>query len=364
MDKTPNAGAMHPAGNLKKPRALRPGDKVAVVSLSGGMLGEAQFLHKYELAKQRMECLYGLECIAMPNALRGIEYLYRHPEARAEDFMEAFRNPEIKAVFNAIGGNDTIRLLPEIDFGVLRQNPKIFTGFSDSTTNHFMLHKAGVVSYYGLSVMNQWAEYVEINPYTKRSMEQTLFHPVAQMDIPCSGFCSYDCDKIWWGEEHMHEATPRHPNTGYEILQGSGRVTGELFGGCIDVFPELLGTDLWPALEDWEGKLLLLETSESNMPADLLTSLLRNLQAQGILRVLKGIVVGKPAFQEQEESYRAVYCQVVAEEAGLPDLPILWNVNVGHAYPTGVFPLGLRYELDCGKPGLRLLEPATESGER
>ena len=346
---------------LKKPKALRPGDKVAVVSLSGGMLGEAQFIHKYDLAKQRMEEDYGLEVVPMPNALRGIDYLYHHPEARAADLMEAFRDPQIKAVFNAIGGDDTIRLLPYIDFQVLRDNPKIFTGFSDSTTNHFMLHKAGVVSYYGLSLMNQWAEYVQINPYTKASMEQTLFHPVQELDITCSDFCSYETDKIWWGEEHMAEPTPRFPNSGYELLQGHGTVRGRLLGGCADVFPELLGTALWPELDDWKGKLLLLETSESDMQPELLTALLRNLQAQGILQVLAGILVGKPAYREREESYKAVFRQVIAGEAGLPELPILWNVNAGHAYPTGVFPLGLQYELDCERKTLRLLEPATEA---
>lgn len=131
-----------------KPERLKRGDKVAVVSLSRGMLGEDKFIHKYYLAKQRLENEYGLEVVAMPNALKGIDYLYRHPEARAQDLMDAFRDPSIKAVFNAIGGDDTIRLLPYIDFEVLRNNPKIFTGFSDSTTNHFMMHKAGLVSYH------------------------------------------------------------------------------------------------------------------------------------------------------------------------------------------------------------------------
>ena len=65
--------------------------------------------------------------------------------------MDAFCAPEIRAVFSAIGGDDTIRLLPYIDFEVLREHPKIFTGFSDTTTNHFMMYKAGLVSYYGLS---------------------------------------------------------------------------------------------------------------------------------------------------------------------------------------------------------------------
>lgn len=344
---------------MKKPACLQPGDQVAIVSLSKGMLGEEMFIHKYTLARERLEGDYGLKVVVMPNALKGIDYLYHHPEARAADLMEAFRNPEIKAVFNAIGGDDTIRLLPYIDFEVLRQNPKIFTGFSDTTTNHFMMHKAGLVSYYGLSVMNQWAEYVQINPYTKSAIDQTLFHPTVTMDIPCSDVCSYDCDKIWWGEEHMQERTPCFPNTGYRVLQGSGKVTGQLLGGCIDVFPELLGTSLWPSLEDWKGKLLLIETSESNMPDHLLCSLLRNLQAQGIFHVISGIVVGKPAFREAEQSYPEIYRQVVGLEAGLPELPILYNVNVGHAYPTGVLPLGLTYELDCDAKTLRLMEPAT-----
>ncbi len=344
---------------MKKPSALRTGDKVAVVSLSSGMMGEKQFIHKFDIAKQRMEQLYGLDVVSMPNALKGSEYLYKHPEARAEDFMTAFENREIKAVFNAIGGDDSIRLMPYVDIDILKRNPKIFTGFSDTTTNHFMLRKAGIISYYGLSVMNNWGEYVQINPYTKAAIDRMLFHPTQTWMVPCSEFCSYDCDKIWWGEEHMEQMTPRFPNSGYEVLQGHGRVTGELLGGCVDVFPQLLGTSLWPALDDWKDKILLLETSESDMSPEVLSWYLRNLQAQGILEVLKGIIVGKPAFRQREEEYKSVYRQIVGFEANLPELPILWNVNVGHAYPIGLFGLGLRYEIDCEAKSLCLLEPGT-----
>lgn len=342
-----------------KPARLHPGDKVAIVSLSRGMLGEDAFIHKYHIAKSRLEADYGLRVAPMPNALKGIDYLYRHPEARAQDLMDAFRDPQIKAVFNAIGGDDTIRLLPYIDFDVLRNNPKIFTGFSDTTTNHFMLHKAGLVSYYGLSVMCDIAEYVSINEYTKAAMEKTLFYPEDTLIIPPSSFCGYETDKIRWSAENQSLARPRFPNTGYEILQGSGKAVGALLGGCIDVFPELIGTALWPSLADWKGKLLLLETSEEDMPPDVLCWLLRNLQAQGILAVLNGIIVGKPAFRDKYEAYKEVFRQVVGFEAGREDLPILYNVNVGHAYPIGVFPLGLPYEIDCEKKTLTLLEPAT-----
>lgn len=341
-----------------KPRRLCKGDTVAVVSLSRGMLGEKMFLHKYEIARERLEAR-GLTVVAMPNALKGVDYLYRNPKARADDLMDAFRNPEIKAVFNAIGGDDTIRLLPYIDFDVLRNNPKIFTGFSDTTTNHFMMFKSGLVSYYGLSVMNNLAEYTGINEYTAYFMEKTLFDPQDALEFPASTFCSYEKDKVWWKESNIDRATPRYPNAGYEILQGHGTVTGRMLGGCIDVFPELVGTPLWPSLDQWRGKLLLIETSEADMPEMVLCWLLRNLHAQGILHVINGIVVGKPAVEEKLDKYRDVYRQVVAFEANLPDLPILYNVNVGHAYPIGLFPLGLTYEIDCEQRSLTLLEPAT-----
>ena len=345
---------------MLKPKRLKKGDKVAIVSLSRGVLGEKGFIHKFELAKRRLEEDYELQVVAMPNALKGVNYLYEHPEARAQDLMDAFKDSEIKAVFNAIGGDDTVRLLPYIDFDVIRNNPKIFTGFSDTTTNHFMMYKAGLVSYYGLSVMGSIAEYVAINEYTKDMMEKTLFFPQEKLEIKCSDYCSYEKDTVWWMEENMNVSIPRYPNSEYEILQGKGIVTGELLGGCIDVFVELLGTSLWPTLDEWRGKLLLIETSEDDMPETNLSWILRNLNAQGILQVLNGIVVGKPAFEDKLESYKEVYRKVVGFEAGLSDLPIIYNVNVGHAYPIGVFPLGLRYEIDCKNKKLTLLEPATE----
>lgn len=344
---------------MLNPERLRPGDKAAIVSLSRGMLGEEQFIHKYHLAKERLERDYGLQVVAMPNALKGIDYLYRHPEARAQDLMDAFRDPEIKAVFTAIGGDDTIRLLPYIDFDVLRRNPKIFTGYSDTTTNHFMMYKAGLVSYYGGAIMTNWAEYGAINEYTADAFDKTLFHPQDTWAIPASGFCSYETDRVLWDEANINRTIPRFPNTGYEILQGHGKASGPLLGGCVEVFVALFGTPLWPSPGEWRGKILLLETSESDTSPDLLAWILRGLQAQGVLHAIRGIVVGKPAYPDKLEPYKEVYRKVVAGEAGLPDLPILYNVNVGHAYPIGLFPLGLDYEIDCEAKALTLLEPAT-----
>ena len=346
-----------------KPKHLLPGDTVAIVSLSAGTLGEPWAIHKLHIARERLENDYGLRVKVMPNALKGRQYLYEHPEARAADWMEAFRDPEVKAIFNAIGGDDTIRLLPYIDLDVIRNNPKIFTGFSDTTSNHFMMYTAGVMSYYGASIMTNFAEYVKINDYTASAIRNTLFEPKPTLDILSAPYWYDDEDeKIWWKEENINTLRQYHPEEiGYEILQGSGVVEGELLGGCIDVFPELLGTAIWPGVSEWKGKLLFLETSEVDMPEHYLTWFLRNLAAQGIFDVISGILVGKPARRSKYEPYKEVYRKVVGFEAKRPELPILYNVNFGHAEPIGVLPIGARCRLDADKKTLTLMEPATEA---
>lgn len=345
-----------------KPRHLSPGDRAAVVSLSSGQLGEPKCIHKFYLAKERLARDFGVELVAMPNALRGIDWLYAHPEARAADLMDAFRDPSIRAVFCAIGGDDTIRLLPYVDFDVLRENPKIFTGFSDTTTNHFMMYKAGLMSYYGASLMGTFAEYVRINDYSLDMLRRTLFNPQPTLEIPSAPYWYDDEDeKIWWKEENMQRLKPYHPEEiGYELVQGGGIVEGPLLGGCIDVFPEIIGTSLWPSLDEWRGKLLFLETSEEDMPCDYLSWYLRNLQAQGILDVIVGILVGKPARRSKYEPYKEVFRKVVGFEAGHPELPILCNVNFGHAEPICVLPIGAMCRLDADKKTITLLESATE----
>ena len=347
---------------MQKPRHLEKGDCVAIVSLSSGILGEDWAIHKLHIARERLEHDYGLRVKVMPNALKGSRYLYEHPEARAADWMDAFRDRDVKAIFSAIGGDDTIRLLPYIDLNVIAQNPKIFTGFSDTTSNHFMMRKAGVMSYYGASIMTNFAEYVRINDYTAAAIRDTLFAPRPTLEIPSAPYWYDDEDeKIWWKEENMQVLRQYHPEEiGYELLQGGGIAEGELLGGCIDVFPEIIGTSIWPKKEEWRGKLLFLETSEVDMPDYELTWLLRGLAAQDIFEEICGILVGKPARRSKYEPYKEVYRKVVGFEAKRPDLPILYNVNIGHADPIGVLPIGARCRLDAERKTLTLLEPATE----
>ena len=341
-----------------RPYALKKGDKIAVVSLSCGLGGEPAFLHRFETAKQRLEADFGLQVEVMPNALKGIDYVYKHPEARAADLMEAFSNPEIKGIFCMIGGDDTIRLLPHIDFDIIRNNPKIFMGYSDTTTNHFMMYKAGLVSFYGPAVMVEFAENVAMHEYTKNHIYSMLFEKNEKIDILPSP--EWTSEMIEWediGNKNIARImTPDHK--GYEVLQGTGVVRGQLLGGCLDVFLMIIGTELWPKAEEWDNKLLFLETSEDFPQPNEVRYLLRNLAAQGIVRRLNGIIFGKPMHEKYYDEYKEVLISVIAEEAGRADLPILYNVNFGHTSPICILPYGIEAMIDCEQKTLSICESA------
>ena len=186
-----------------KPKRLKQGDKAAIVSLSSGILGDDSFIHKYTIAKERLEHVFGLQVTPMPHALKGSQFVADHPELRAKDLMDAFLDDSISAVFCAIGGDDTIRTLPFIDLTVLREHPKIFMGYSDSTINHLMMYKAGLTSFYGPSVMCEFGEYVNMFEYTKSAVWDLLFHDSANYQVLSSPVWSRDY--VLWEEKKEKE---------------------------------------------------------------------------------------------------------------------------------------------------------------
>jgi len=342
---------------LKASRLTR-NDTVAIISLSSGIGGEPGFIHRYETGKKRLETEFGLNVVTMPNALKGVDYLDRHPEARAADLMEAFKNSSIKAIICMIGGDDTIRLLDFIDFDVIKSNPKIFMGYSDTTANHFMMYKAGLTSFYGPSILTDFAENVKMHDYTKHCIHNLLFEPSSIFPINPSPL---------WTSEYLEWADPANNNIartmiedvkGYELLQGSGVVQGRLLGGCVDVFPMIISTTIWPAPNEWNDTILFMETSEEYPHPNNVKYILRGLAAQGIIRRINGIVFGKPKDEKYYDEYKQVLLQVVGKENNRGELPILYNVNFGHTAPICVLPYGVMAEIDCNRTSLCLLESA------
>lgn len=341
-----------------KPKRLHKGDKIAVVSLSWGGLGDDCFIHKFNIAKERLEKDFGLEVVCMPHSLKGSEFVSTHPELRAKDLMDAFSDNSISAIFCAIGGDDTIRILPYIDFEIIKNNPKIFMGYSDTTVNHFMMYKAGLVSFYGPSIMCEFGEYVKMFDYTQKAVWDILFGEWEQYEILPSRKWTDDC--VLWQESNIN--TPhnmKQDSHGYEVINGRGVVQGHLLGGCIDVFMMANGTEIWPALSEWKDAVLFVETSEDKPSPEFIKYTFRNLAAQGILKVIKGIIVGKPQGETYYEEYKDAIMQVVANEEHLYDLPVFYNVNFGHAKPIGIIPYGIKAQLDCENKSIVLLECPT-----
>jgi muramoyltetrapeptide carboxypeptidase LdcA involved in peptidoglycan recycling len=337
---------------------LKKGNTVAIVSLSWGGLGDESLIHKYYIAKERLERDFGLNVITMPNALKGSEFVYNHPELRAKDLMDALKDDDIDAIFCAIGGSDSIRILPYIDYDVIKNNPKIFMGYSDTTVSHFIFNRAGVVSFYGPAIMSEFGEYVKMFDYTKDAVNNILFKDTTHYEIKSSPYWSKDY--VAWKEDNMSvQKKLDKEEHGYEVLSGLGKITGELLGGCIDVFPMINGTCIWPNRDEWKDKIMLLETSDEKMSPDYLLLYMRNLGAQGILNNIKGIIVGKPQDEKYYEEYKEVYLKVL-KEFKCENLPIIYNINIGHAFGTGILPLGIKYEVDLDNKTIKLLESATK----
>lgn len=334
---------------------LNRGDKVAIVSLSAGILGEDFCSHQLKKGVDRLN-EFGLEVVFMPNALKGIDFIRDNPAKRAEDLINAFQDNSIKGIICAIGGEDTFKLAPYIlteeNQTIIRRNPKFFMGYSDTTINHLMFNKLGLHSFYGLSFLTCFAELGNrMLDYSKKSFE----------NIFTKDHFEYTPSKVWYEEREDFssnavgiERTSHVDDKGYELLQGAEKFSGELMGGCVESLYELLAGErypeqkiinqtyaLFPPKEELEGSILFLETSEEKPTPDQLKKMLTTLKDHGLFDKINGLLIGKPQDEVFYDEYKDVMMAVVP-----PSIPILYNVNFGHAYPKSLLQYGAFAELD------------------
>lgn len=338
---------------LIKPERLKPGDTVASVSLSWGGAGDPEINWRYLLGKKRLEDIFGLKVVEMSTTLKGSEYVYSHPEERAKDLMDAFKNPEIRGIFSCIGGDDSIRMLPYIDYELIRKNPKVFIGYSDTTITHLICHKAGISSFYGASILAEMAENVEMHQYTVDWIKKCIFENDVIGRIKHSEL--WTSERLPWEEGNMDIKRKLLPNNGYELLQGEGTVVGRLLGGCVEVLEMAKGTEVWPDLETFNSSILFLETSEDMPRPENLLYALRNYAAQGILKRINGMIFGKPYHNKYYDEYKEVIRKAL-KEYSLESLPVLYNLSFGHTSPMIVLPYGALAEIDCTQSTFSILE--------
>lgn len=345
---------------------------VGIVSLSSGIIGEDFVRFEVEIGLRRLRG-YGLTVKFMPHAQKGLDYIREHPEKRAEDLLQAFRDPEIDMILCAIGGDDTYRLLPYLfDHNELRDavSPnarpnarKLFLGFSDTTINHLMLHKVGLRTFYGQSFLADVCELeAQMLPYSRKYFEEFVSTGGIREIVPSERW--YE-ERKSFGPDQVGVERVSHRDHGFRLLQGPPVFSGRILGGCIDSLYDFFNgeryTDmpllcekygLFPSRDDWKGRILLLESSEEKPSPEKYRKALEYLKEAGVFDAVSGVLVGKP----MDETYAEEYEQQLTEVIGDPRLPVLCNINIGHATPRCILPFGVEAFVDAEKQRIRFAD--------
>ena len=253
---------------------------------------------------------------------------------RAADIMAMFADRRVRAIFCFRGGYGTARLLPLLDYAVIRANPKIFVGYSDITSLHCaFLVKAGLVSFHG-PMLNSDLINEKIPECTLSGFLRTLMQPVAAGSI-CQG---YDKKTV-------------------EVIR-RGRAAGELLGGNISILCTTLGTPYQPS---FKNKILFFEDLDE-VPYRFDRMLTHLLNAE-VLQQVAGIAIGinknciDPKAKNCKE-YRQTVEDVFKERLGSLGIPIVAGLPFGHVPCNVTLPIGIRVTLDANVGDLVVDEPA------
>jgi muramoyltetrapeptide carboxypeptidase LdcA involved in peptidoglycan recycling len=327
---------------LIKPSKLKPGDKVAAITLSWG--GPGTFPYRFETGKQRLESIFGLQVVPTKHALKSADWIYRNPKARADDLMNAFLDPSIK--------------------GIISNNPKIFMGYSDTTVTHFMCLKAGLSSFYGPAVLTAFAENMVMHDYTITGIRKTLFSSEAIGTIPENrqGWTTEVLD--WANQDNQNKQRKLHPPVEWNFIGNCDHTCkGRLIGGCLEVLEFIKSTSLWSEFSIWDQSIFFIETSEEGIEPNHVVRFMRNLATQGILGKLKGILFSKPGGHHMTQERFFEYDQAllkVFEEFALPMIPIVTRMDFGHSDPMWTLPYGVLTEINPIAKTVTILENSVE----
>ncbi len=336
-----------------RPQRLHPGSRVAVVSLSGGLA--ASFPGVFERGLDSIRKL-GLEPVSFPTTKMSGEELYRNPTARVRDLHDALYDRSVAGIVSAIGGYESVRLLPRLRARWFRENPKLILGSSDATTYLCFGARAGLRTFYGPSVMAGFSQMDDLPPEFPAFLRRFLFSNWSEFEL--TPFPAYTHGYTGWTKDGRGGvARLTTERVGWHVLQGSRPSRGVLWGGCIEVLEFIKATAFWPTPGFFDRVVLFLETSEEKPPPNRVGYMLRNYGVAGVLMRLSGLIIGRPkdySVAEREELDALVH-GIVSDEFGATELPVFTDVDIGHTDPSFILPIGGVIELRPAEGRLRLI---------
>ena len=329
--------------DLLHPAKARPGDRIAVLSPSFAAAGAFPAVH--EQAMRRLAAVTGLVPVEYPTTRQ----VGASAQARAADINAALADPSVRAILAVIGGDDQITVIPHLDAGLARRDPKPFLGTSDNTNLHHWLWASGVASFYGGSSQVHLGPGPGVDDVHARSLRAALLDG-GVLEITDPGE-SEDIGVSWddpraltsFGEREATEPWTWH---------GPGRsVTGRSWGGCIEVIEWILAAGRFPSgPEVLDGGVLLIETSEELLPAREVGWIVRALGERGILAAVDAVLLARPPVSDftrqppagERARLRAEQRDVVTGLVSRynPDAVLCAGIPFGHTRPQWILPHG------------------------
>lgn len=322
------------------PKKLKEGDEVRVIAPSRSMtiLGE----DCKKIATERLEAL-GLKVTFGKYVMEADEdYLIASAQHRAEDLNEAFKDKNVKAILTVIGGFNSNQILDLIDYEAIKENPKIFCGFSDITAlSNSIYAKTGLVTYsgphYSSFGMLKGFEY-ELEYFKKMFFFDEEFEVVSSKEWS---------DDLWFIDQENREFIP---NDGMFVIN-EGKAEGEIVGGNLCTLNLLQGTKYMPNIEN---KILFLE--DDNMAGKIfLMEFDRNLQSlihTPEFKTVKALVLGraeKDCIMTKEK-----WIKMIKNKPELKNIPVIAGVDFGHTTPIIAFPIGGKARLEAKDNNIKL----------
>jgi muramoyltetrapeptide carboxypeptidase len=316
------------AKKIIKPKRLRRGDTVGLIAPAGYVDDE-----EYQRAVLNLENL-GFKVKPGKNVRRRKGYLAGTDKERLEDLHWAFGDAETKAVWCVRGGYGVTRILPAIDYELVRKNPKIFIGYSDITALHLAISQTtGLVTFHGPVASSEYSD------YTKNHALNVLMNPSAPYKIEIS-----DYNKA--NESSLYKT---------QIIT-KGKARGELTGGNLSLLAALAGTAF--ALKNTKGKILFIEdVNEPPYKVDrMLTQLHQTIEMRALAGVAFGIFEDNNSRRRSLENSSTSLLEVLRDRLGDLKIPVVYGLSFGHIRDQFTLPLGIEAELDAENATLTFLE--------
>jgi muramoyltetrapeptide carboxypeptidase len=322
------------------PDKLRVGDEVRVIAPARSLSIISK--ETREIANKRIEGL-GLKLTFSKHAEEIDDFASSSIESRIEDLHEAFSDKNVKAVFTVIGGFNSNQLLKYIDWDLIKNNPKIISGYSDITAlDDSFFAKTGLVTYsapqYSTFGQKLYFDYT-MDYFRKCLMTNDPF------EIKSSESWS---DDAWYMDQDNRKLIP---NKGWLTIS-EGEAEGTILGANLCTFNLLQGTEYMPSLKD---SVLFLEDDCTSKAYDFDRNLQSLIHLPDFSEV-RGIVIGR--FQKESEMTNILLTQIIKTKKELNNIPVLANVDFGHTSPIISFPIGgtCKMEVTKDKQLLKILE--------